>query len=126
MITKTQIKKMQENGKLNDLVHFLKTNEANGICNQKANAKINFCVASGMTHGQIVACCGLKPLKCNNFITDGLTNLKGPTPPASNQQLINMLTEILNSVETEGCDGCGTVDIKVINKGRRFLGWSEL
>jgi hypothetical protein len=36
------------------------------------------------------------------------------------------LEDICNSFETEGCEGCGTVDIKVINKARKLLGWNKL
>ena len=127
MITETQKKKMQEEGQLDDLVHDLKGKEASEICNQGDDAEIAFCVASGMTHCQIVEACGLKPLKCNQFITEGLD--KGQIqaqPKTTHEQLVDMLTELLNSVQTEGCDGCGTVDLETVNKGRRLLGWSEI
>jgi hypothetical protein len=128
MITEAQKKKMQEEGQLDDLVHKIKGEEASSICNQGNDAEINFCVDSGMTHCQIVEACGLKPLKCNQWLTDGINkgHIQEQQPKTTHEQLVDMLTELLNSVQTDGCDGCGTVDLETVNKGRRLLGWQEI
>lgn len=126
MITKAQQKKMNENSTLDDLVHDLKGKEASSINNGGTDSQIDFCRKSGMNDTQIVEACGMKPLKANRWLTDGLTKQTLVKQPTTHEQLTDMLTELLNSVETEGCDGCGTVGLEVVNKGRRLLGWSEL
>ncbi len=70
MITKSQMGKMGE--KLDELVHDLAGKSASAINNQGPEAQIDFCVDNGMTHSQIVEACGLKVLKCNRWITDGI------------------------------------------------------
>lgn len=42
------------------------------------------------------------------------------------QKLEEALTDILNSVEVEGCEGCATVSFESVNKGRKALGWKPL
>lgn len=39
-----------------------------------------------------------------------------------------ILIDICNNFETEGClgEGCGTVDTATINKARKLLGWNKL
>jgi len=37
-----------------------------------------------------------------------------------------VLEEICNTFETEGCADCGTVSIDTINKARTLLGWTPL
>ena len=70
MITKSQLGKMGE--QLDELVHDLKGKEASYINNQGPEAQVQFLVDAGMTHAQIVEACGLKVLKCNRWITDGV------------------------------------------------------
>ncbi len=40
--------------------------------------------------------------------------------------LTELLTELANDFETEGCQGMGTVSIETMNKVRKVLGWDLL
>jgi len=42
------------------------------------------------------------------------------------QDIKDLLEEVANDFETEGCDGCGTLSIKVMNKIHAALGWEPL
>lgn len=37
-----------------------------------------------------------------------------------------LLVEIINDVETEGCDGCGTISFETINKLRAIVGFQPI
>jgi len=47
-------------------------------------------------------------------------------PIPHHNAVIEALTSLLNSVETEGCDGCGTVSLEAVNAGRKTLGWKPI
>ncbi len=42
------------------------------------------------------------------------------------QKIEGVLTDIVNDFETEGCEGCGTVQTSTINKARKLLGMKPL
>lgn len=50
----------------------------------------------------------------------------GHTPVEMPESVRDLLSEVANSFENEGCDGCGTIEAIVIDKVRLALGWSTL
>lgn len=37
-----------------------------------------------------------------------------------------IIIDVCNDFETEGCDGCGTVSVEAMNKLRALVGWDSL
>lgn len=49
-----------------------------------------------------------------------------PSKKPSDDSFRDLLIEIANDYEDEGCDGCGTISVGVINKVRENLHWDLL
>jgi len=48
------------------------------------------------------------------------------TESTNDKEIKQALIDILNSAESEGCDGCVTVGLQEINDARVLLGWDIL
>lgn len=53
-------------------------------------------------------------------------NCKGCKKKCGDKDYKALLTKLVNSAETEGCEGYATIPLEILNKIREELGWDKL
>jgi hypothetical protein len=87
----------------------------NGVPEKDLQANLEQLVQTGIGEGLLT---GESPAEVSSYSS----SISGPGDPNFQE----VLTDLANSAETEGCDNCATVSLETRNRARVALGWKEL
>jgi hypothetical protein len=87
----------------------------NGVSENELRANLEQLVQAGIGEGLLT---GESPAEVSSYSSC----ISRPGDPNFQE----ILTDLANSAETEGCDDCATISLETLNRARVALGWKEL